>query len=62
MMSQAEPPAVLAHRLGRRYGALWALRDCSLRLEAGSVVAEKASHILANHAAGNRLEASLKSR
>lgn len=31
-------------------------------LEAGSVVAEKASHILASHAAGNRLEASLKSR
>src|SRR5689334_14817899 len=40
-MSQAtaEPAAVLAHRLGRRYGKLWALRDCSLRLEAGSVVA-----------------------
>jgi ABC-2 type transport system ATP-binding protein len=38
-MNQAEPPAVLAHRLGRRYGTLWALRDCSLRLEAGSVVA-----------------------
>jgi ethanolamine ammonia-lyase large subunit len=31
-------------------------------LEAGSVVAEKAAQILASHAAGNRLEASLKSR
>jgi len=40
-MNQAagRPVAVLAHRLGRRYGKLWALRDCSLRLEAGSVVA-----------------------
>jgi ABC-2 type transport system ATP-binding protein len=40
-MSQAtaEQPAVLAHRLGRRYGPLWALRDCSLRLATGSVVA-----------------------
>jgi ABC-2 type transport system ATP-binding protein len=40
-MNQAavEPAAVSAHRLGRRYGRLWALRDCSLRLEVGSVVA-----------------------
>src|SRR5262245_23258398 len=34
-----KPAAVSARRLGRRYGKLWALRDCSLRLEAGSVVA-----------------------
>jgi len=40
-MNQAavRPAAVSAHRLGRRYGKLWALRDCSLRLEPGSVVA-----------------------
>jgi ABC-2 type transport system ATP-binding protein len=31
--------AVVAHRLGRRYGKMWALRDCSLRLAAGRVVA-----------------------
>jgi ABC-2 type transport system ATP-binding protein len=35
-MNQA---AVSATRLGRRYGKVWALRDCSLRLETGSVVA-----------------------
>jgi ABC-2 type transport system ATP-binding protein len=34
-----EPAAVSAHRVGRRYGKLWALRECSLRLAEGSVVA-----------------------
>jgi len=31
--------AVSTSRLGRRYGKLWALRECSLRLDAGSVTA-----------------------
>ncbi len=33
------PIAVSATRLGRRYGKVWALRDCSLRLAVGGVVA-----------------------
>ena len=32
-------PAVSASRLGRRYGKLWALRECSFHLEPGSVTA-----------------------
>ena len=32
-------PAVSASRLGRRYGRLWALRECSFHLEPGSVTA-----------------------
>jgi ABC-2 type transport system ATP-binding protein len=32
-------PAVSASRLGRRYGKLWALRECSFNLEPGSVTA-----------------------
>jgi ABC-2 type transport system ATP-binding protein len=32
-------PAVETRALGRRYGRLWALRDCSLRVPAGSVTA-----------------------
>jgi ABC-2 type transport system ATP-binding protein len=31
--------AVETHELGRRYGRLWALRDCSLSVPAGSVTA-----------------------
>lgn len=31
--------AVETHELGRRYGRLWALRDCSVSVPAGSVVA-----------------------
>jgi ABC-2 type transport system ATP-binding protein len=33
------PPALEATGLGRRYGRIWALRDCSLRLPRGRVVA-----------------------
>jgi ABC-2 type transport system ATP-binding protein len=32
-------PVVESHRLGRRYGRHWALRDCSMRIAEGSVVA-----------------------
>jgi ABC-2 type transport system ATP-binding protein len=32
-------PAVCASRLGRRYGKLWALRECSFQVEPGSVTA-----------------------
>ena len=32
-------PAILASRLGRRYGKVWGLRECSLQVEQGSVVA-----------------------
>jgi ABC-2 type transport system ATP-binding protein len=32
-------PAVVTRSLGRRYGRMWALRDCSLAIPAGRVVA-----------------------
>jgi len=32
-------PVVEAHRLTKRYGRTWALRDCSLRIDEGCVVA-----------------------
>ena len=32
-------PVVETKALGKRYGSLWALRDCSLEIPAGSVVA-----------------------
>jgi len=31
------PPALQADRLGRRYGHVWALRDCTLELPAGAI-------------------------
>jgi len=30
-------PALQADRLGRRYGHVWALRDCTLELPAGAI-------------------------
>jgi len=35
----AAPDAIRTDRLGRRFGGLWALRDCTLRVPAGSVAA-----------------------
>ena len=32
--------AVVAEGLGRRYGATWALRDCSLSIPAGNAIHE----------------------
>ena len=33
------PPAVETTAVGKRFGSLWALRDCSLTIPAGSVAA-----------------------
>lgn len=35
----SESAAVVANGLGKRYGAHWALRDCTLDIPAGSVTA-----------------------
>jgi ABC-type multidrug transport system ATPase subunit len=35
----SEHPVVETDALGKRYGSMWALRDCSLSIPAGSVVA-----------------------
>jgi ABC-2 type transport system ATP-binding protein len=35
----SEPPVVRTAGLGKRYGATWALRDCTLEIPAGSVTA-----------------------
>ena len=35
----SEAPAIHAEGLGKRYGATWALRDCTLAIPAGSVTA-----------------------
>src|SRR5580698_3651808 len=32
------PPALRADRLGRRYGRVWALRDCTVEVPAGAIV------------------------
>ena len=32
-------PALRTDRLGRRYGEIWALRDCTLEVPAGAVAA-----------------------
>ena len=33
------PPALVCDAVGKRYGSTWALRDCTLRIPAGSVTA-----------------------
>ena len=38
-MSQREHPPVLAESLGKKYSRGWALRDCSLEIPAGRIVA-----------------------
>lgn len=38
-MSQREHPPVLAEELGKRYSRGWALRDCTLEVPAGRIVA-----------------------
>jgi ABC-2 type transport system ATP-binding protein len=43
--------AVETHGLGRSYGRVWALRDCSLSIPAGSVTALVGPNG-ASHAAG----------
>jgi ABC-2 type transport system ATP-binding protein len=32
-------PAVWTHRIGKRYGNTWALRDCTIEVAGGSVCA-----------------------
>ncbi|MET9628381.1 ABC transporter ATP-binding protein [Lentzea sp. NPDC006480] len=38
-MSQREQPPVMAENLGKKYSRGWALRDCTLRIPAGRIVA-----------------------
>ena len=37
-MSASPPPALVAEGLGKRYGRVWGLRDCSLTIPVGRVV------------------------
>lgn len=36
--AQLQPPALQAERLGKRYGKVWGLRDCTIAVPAGAVV------------------------